>query len=54
MLSSPCLVENIFCNYKLDCSQSPIFFRKIVRIERLPVQAAILVSYVRGGGRLGL
>ena len=32
---------------KLDSSQVPYFFRKIVRIERLPVRAAILVSYVR-------
>ena len=28
-----------------DCSQAP-FFRKIARIERLPVRPAVLVSYV--------
>ena len=29
----------------VDCLQIPIFFRKIVMIELLPVRAAILVSY---------
>ena len=33
-----------------DCSQSPVF-REIVKIEGLPVQTAILISYVpRGRG----
>ena len=32
----------------------PLFFRKIARIERLPVRAAILVSCVPRGGRWGL
>ena len=32
---------------------SPLFFRKIVRIERLPVRAAILVLYVPRGRALG-
>ena len=31
---------------------SQLFFRKIVRIERLPVQEAILVSYVPRGWAL--
>ena len=31
----------------------PLFFRKFVRIERLPVRAAILVLYVPRGGRWG-
>lgn len=34
----------------VDCSQSPVF-REIVKIEGLPVQTAILISYVpRGRG----
>ena len=32
-------------NIDIDCLQIPIFFRKIVTIELLPVRAAILVSY---------
>ena len=31
----------------------PLFFRKFVWIERLPVRAAILVLYVPRGGRWG-
>jgi len=38
--------------YFLDCLQSPIF-RKIVRIERLPVRTAILVWYVPRGRASG-
>ena len=54
----PRLTSSSFCHLSLvsffptnflECSQSPSFFRKIVRIERLPVQAAILVSYVPRG-----
>ena len=33
---------------------SPLFFCKIVRIERLPVRAPILVSYVPRGRASGL
>ena len=32
-------------NIDIDCLQIPIFFRKIVTIELLPVRAAIFVSY---------
>ena len=36
-----------------DCSQSPIF-RKIVKIEGLPAQTAISISYVPRGRGSGL
>ena len=38
----------------MDYSQSPIFFCKIVRIERLQIRAAILVSSVPMGADVGV
>ena len=38
----------------VDCSQSPIFFRKIVRIERLPVRGGHLGFICTEGAGVGV